>query len=170
MREKLPEYMVARVVMLEKMPLTPNGKVDRRSLEAMGLPESREEQEYIEPRSEVEKQLEGIWKELLNVERVSVHSNFFDLGGHSLLAARLMAQMRSSLGVELPLRTFFEKPTIAGLSEEVERLRSTRSAVASPIIAVSRESYRVKEPSYVAPVLEQERKLSLANHESGRPT
>jgi amino acid adenylation domain-containing protein len=144
MREKLPEYMVARVVMLEKMPLTPNGKVDRRSLEAMGLPESREEQEYIEPRSEVEKQLEGIWKELLNVERVSVHSNFFDLGGHSLLGVQLLSRVRTSFDVDLPLRTLFEKPTIAGVSEEIESMKLSTRIRKPKIKVVARELYGAK--------------------------
>jgi acyl carrier protein len=144
MREKLPEYMVAAVVVMEKLPLTSNGKVDRQQLAAIGVPERGEGEEYIGPRTEVEMRMEEMWRELLGLERVSVHANFFDLGGHSLLAARLMAAVRSSFGVDLPLRAFFENPTVAELSEEVGRRKSSRlAAPASPIIPASRETYRI---------------------------
>jgi amino acid adenylation domain-containing protein len=114
LKERLPEYMVPGVwVVLEELPLTANGKVDRR-----GLPEPegmRPELEsgYEEPGTETEKKLAEIWGEVLGVERVGVHDNFFDLGGHSLLATQVVSRIREGLGITLPLQTMFELPTIA---------------------------------------------------------
>src|SRR6185436_5757992 len=120
---KLPEHMVPPVlVVLEWLPLTANGKVDRRQLPA---PEEGDYQrgEYVAPRTELERRMCEIWEELLGVERVGIEDNFFDLGGHSLLATQVVSQVRSALGVELPLRAVFEHPTIAGLSEGLLELR-----------------------------------------------
>jgi acyl carrier protein len=115
---RLPEYMVPSVVVvLEKLPLTPNGKVDRKALPA---PEWRErEAEYIEPRSETEKILCGLWGEVLGVERVGVKGNFFELGGHSLLATQLVSRIRQVFALDLPLRTLFEAPTVEGLIDKM---------------------------------------------------
>jgi acyl carrier protein len=157
MREKLPEYMVAAVVLMERLPLTSNGKVDRQRLAGIGVPDRREEEEYVGPRTEVERRMEEVWRELLGLERVSVHANFFDLGGHSLLAARLMAAVRSSFEVDLPLRAFFEKPTVGELSEEIGRRKSNRlAAPALPIIPASREAYRISGLSAAFTSLESE--------------
>ena len=111
---KLPEYMVpSAFVPLERLPLTANGKVDRRALPA---PEMGDLQrgEYVAPRTELERRLCEIWEELLGVERVGIEDNFFELGGHSLLATRVVSRVRSALGRELPLRALFEHPTIGG--------------------------------------------------------
>ncbi|MBW8877601.1 MAG: amino acid adenylation domain-containing protein, partial [Acidobacteria bacterium] len=111
---KLPEYMVpSAFVVLDWLPLTASGKVDRRALPA---PEMGERGEYVAPRTEIERWLCEIWEELLGVERVGIEDNFFDLGGHSLLATQVVSRVRSALGVEVPLRTIFECPTIEGLS------------------------------------------------------
>ena len=123
--ERLPEYMVPGVwVVVEELPLTANGKVDRK-----GLPEPegmRPELEsgYEEPGTETEKKLAEIWGEVLGLERVGVHDNFFDLGGHSLLATQVVSRIREGLGVELPLRKLFEQATVAELAEEIERSRA----------------------------------------------
>ena len=120
----MPEYMVPGVwVVVEELPLTANGKVDRR-----GLPEPegmRPELEsgYEEPGTETEKKLAEIWGEVLGLERVGVHDNFFDLGGHSLLATQVVSRIREGLRVELPLRKLFEQATVAELAEEIERSR-----------------------------------------------
>jgi pristinamycin I synthase 3 and 4 len=114
----LPEYMVPSVyVVLETLPLTPNGKVDRRALPA---PEGVVRGEYVAPRNPTEEVLASIWCELLKLDRVGVHDNFFELGGHSLLAMRLLARIRDAFQIELPLRTLFEVPTVAGLAKRVE--------------------------------------------------
>ncbi|HEX2092659.1 MAG TPA: amino acid adenylation domain-containing protein, partial [Longimicrobiaceae bacterium] len=131
LRGRLPEYMVpAGVVVLEAFPLTGNGKLDRR---ALPMPEVGDAGEvYVAPRTPVEEVLAGIWAEVLRVERVGVEGSFFDLGGHSLLATRVVARVRSALGVELPLRALFENPTIAGLAERIEQARRAGAGVQAP--------------------------------------
>jgi acyl carrier protein len=112
LQSQLPEYMVpVAFVSLEAWPLTSNGKLDRNALPApeAGLSSGRP---YVAPRTPIEEVLAAIWIELLGVERVGVHDNFFDLGGHSLMAMRLMAAIRETLGINFPLKTFFESPTI----------------------------------------------------------
>jgi amino acid adenylation domain-containing protein len=117
----LPEYMVpAFVVVLEKLPLTANGKVDRTALPA---PEGRPTaMKYEAPRSQLELVIVGVWREILKTEKIGIHDNFFELGGHSLLATRLISQMRETFAVELPLRSIFETPTIAGLAEQIKAI------------------------------------------------
>jgi hypothetical protein len=120
--EKLPEYMVPRAwVFLERLPLTANGKVDRR-----GLPEVEGEGEcgYEGPRSAEEEIVCGLWGEVLKRERVGIRANFFELGGHSLLATQLVSRMRVALGVEVPLQALFEAPTVAGMMEKIEEYRA----------------------------------------------
>jgi len=117
-KEHLPEYMVpGAYVVLEKMPLTPNGKLDRRALPAPehGLRELQ--RTFVAPRNAVEKVLAGIWAEVLTLERVGVHDDFFELGGHSLLATQLVTRVRKALQVELPLRLIFEASTVSTLAE-----------------------------------------------------
>jgi len=118
LRRSLPDYMVpSAFVVLEALPLTANGKVDRKALPA---PEGRPDvAEYEGPRTPTEEVLAGIWCEILKLDRVGVHDNFFELGGHSLLAMRVVARLREAFKVELPLRTLFEGPTVRGLAERV---------------------------------------------------
>ena len=117
---KLPDYMIpSALVRLEQMPLTPNGKVDRRSLPApefMQLSSSA----ILLPATPTENLLAGIWREVLGREKVGVENNFFELGGHSLIATRVISQIRQVFAVELPLRSLFEHPTIVGLAKEID--------------------------------------------------
>src|SRR5207249_4782297 len=118
LRTKLPEYMVpAAFVELAALPLTANGKVDRGALPAPVRPER--EHPLVAPRTPVEAVLAGIWAEILGVEQVGVHDDFFDLGGHSLLASRLIARANQAFGLSTPLRSLFEAPTVAGLAEQL---------------------------------------------------
>ncbi len=120
LREKLPDYMVpSAYVPLARLPLTPNGKVDRRALPAPGRDRPDLATGYVAPRNALEAQLAAIWVEVLGAERVGVHDNFFELGGHSLSATRIVSKLRGVLHVEMPLRTVFETPTIAGLAESI---------------------------------------------------
>lgn len=120
LKQRLPEYMLpAAFVMLGEMPLSSNGKVDRRA-----LPEPKgtrlEETEIVGPRTAVEEVLANIWCRVLKLEAVSVHDNFFDLGGHSILATQLVTQLEEIFPTTLPLLTlFFENPTIAGFADAV---------------------------------------------------
>ncbi len=113
---RLPEYMVPSVFEpLPAMPLTPEGKVDRRALPA---PSGRAMTSgYVAPRTAAELKLARIWSEVLQLERVGIEDSFFDLGGHSFLAVQLASRIREEFGVELPLLQIFERPTIADLAE-----------------------------------------------------
>jgi surfactin family lipopeptide synthetase C len=118
LKEKLPEYMMPNVfVMLEKFPLTPNGKVDRRALPAPEHTRPELEETYVAPRTPVEQSLAEIWANVLGVERVGVNDNFFELGGHSLLAVQLFVRIRKWAGIDLPLATLLKSPTVQGLAE-----------------------------------------------------
>ncbi len=121
---RLPEYMIpATLVVLDKLPLTPSGKIDRRSLPVPDASRPQLDAGYIAPRNPIEQQLVSIWCEVLELEAVGVQDNFFALGGHSLLAMRLHARIASLWQIDLPLRRLFEAPTIAGLASEIETLR-----------------------------------------------
>jgi amino acid adenylation domain-containing protein/thioester reductase-like protein len=122
--ERLPAYMVpAAYVILDEFPLTPNGKVNRRALPAPELDRASLETEFVAPQTLLEEQLAMLCQQILRVERVGVHDNFFDLGGDSLLAARLISRVRDEYDVSLPLRILFSNPSVAGLAEAIEVAR-----------------------------------------------
>jgi amino acid adenylation domain-containing protein len=138
-KQSLPEHMVpSAFVTLAALPLTANGKVDRRALPAPnGRPETAA---YVAPRTPTEEVLAGIWGEVLKVERVGVADNFFELGGHSLLATRVMARMREAFGLELPLRGLFESQSITDFADRIDTIRwaALRSG-ADPVPTHSRQ-------------------------------
>jgi amino acid adenylation domain-containing protein len=118
--ERLPTSMLpAAFVLLDALPLTANGKLDRAALPAPDASGQRQEADFVAARTPVEELLAGIWSQLLRVERVGVHDNFFDLGGHSLLATQLLARLRVAFQVELPLRALFAAPTVAALAMNI---------------------------------------------------
>ena len=124
LRRSLPDYMVPSLLMeLDELPLTPNGKLDRKALPDPETALPSEEEAFVAPRTPTEEVLAGIWAEVLGRERVSVDDDFFALGGHSLLAAQVTSRIVQDLGVELPVRSLFESPTVAELAEEAEALR-----------------------------------------------
>ena len=133
--KKLPDYMIpSAFVQLEAMPLTPNGKIDRRALPAPDASTLASETSFVAPRNSIELQLAQIWSEVLGVSPIGVQDNFFDLGGHSLLAVRLMAQISQQFGQHLPLATLFRANTIEKLTillgEEIT------SQFWSPLVAI----------------------------------
>ncbi|BAY38737.1 amino acid adenylation [Nostoc sp. NIES-2111] len=132
LKEKLPEYMVpSAIVILDALPLSANRKLDRRALPAPDLHNQLSDQ-YVAPRKPIEEIVSVIWAQVLKVERVGIHDNFFELGGHSLLATQLVSRVRSSLNVELPLRSLFAAPTVAELSQHIQQLQQqdlTTSAI-----------------------------------------
>lgn len=123
LRKRLPDYMVpSAVVRVESIPLTPNGKVDRRALPA---PEAAAPPtDYVAPRTRTEEVLASIWQDLLGIPRVGIHDDFFALGGHSLLGTRCAAQMYERLGVSVPVRIVLEAPTVAELAAHTDRIAS----------------------------------------------
>lgn len=119
LKTALPEYMVpSAFVILERLPLTSNGKLDRRALPAPG-PEAYVSRQYEAPQGEVERTLADIWERLLPIDRVGRQDDFFELGGHSLLATRVISHIRELLRVELPVRALFDTPTVEQLSVRV---------------------------------------------------
>ena len=141
LKDKLPEFMVPSVfVLLETLPLMPNGKVDRG---ALPLPETARlelENVFVGPRTEAEQLVAQAWREVLKVEKVGVHNNFFELGGHSLTATQVIARLRDAFRTEVPLRFLFETPTVADLTHKIETLNGQDDYLRfPPIVRVSRE-------------------------------
>jgi amino acid adenylation domain-containing protein len=121
---RLPDYMVpAHFIFLDHLPLSPNGKVDYRALPAPDQRARPAEDRFASPRTEVEQALAKILSQVLGLEQISRHDNFFHLGGHSLLAAQAAERIRETLHVALDLRAFLETPTVEGLARRVEVLR-----------------------------------------------
>src|SRR6185369_5274785 len=103
-KNTLPEYMIpAAFVTLEALPLTPNGKVDRRRLSAMEAVQPEVKETYVSPRSELERGIAGVWQEVLKVQKVGVHDNFFNLGGHSLLIVQVNDKLREALQIDVSI-------------------------------------------------------------------
>ena len=128
---KLPEYMVpSTFVFLDILPLTPNGKIDRRALPPPESTRPELEQAFIAPRTPEEEIIAGVWREVLGLEYMGIHDNFFALGGHSLKATRITARLRTVVQIELPLRTLFEAPTVAGLASIIAQSQERSSVQA----------------------------------------
>jgi amino acid adenylation domain-containing protein len=141
LQKSLPDYMVpASFVILESLPLTTNGKVDRKALPAPELAGAAGAANYVEAQTMVQEILAATWIAVLKVERVGINDNFFELGGHSLLATQVISRIRESFQLEIPLRAIFEAPTIATLSARIEaELKSGHGTSAPPITIVSRD-------------------------------
>jgi amino acid adenylation domain-containing protein len=119
LRRSLPEYMIpAAFIALDEIPLTPNGKIDRRALPVPDRDVAGAG--YVAPRTPLEAAVAKLWRETLHLPRVGVTDRFFEVGGHSLLAVRIMAAIRDRYGVDLPLTRFFQNPTVAGMAASIE--------------------------------------------------
>ncbi|WP_142245578.1 non-ribosomal peptide synthetase, partial [Mycobacterium sp. IS-836] len=126
--DRLPEFMVpAAIMLMESLPLTVNGKLDKRRLPA---PEFVGATAYRAPRNDRERVLAGLFAEIVGVTRLGIDDGFFDLGGHSLSATRLVARVNAELGVEVPIRALFDAPTVAGLAEWIGAHAGEPAAVA----------------------------------------
>jgi amino acid adenylation domain-containing protein len=140
LKQKLPEYMVpGTFVILDALPLTASGKLNRRALPAPDESELRpsaapSDHEAVAPKTPLEQSLAAIWSELLGVKAIGSNDNFFELGGHSLLAVRLFAQIEKRLGKRLPLATLFQAPTVAQLAAVIEK---DRKAAWSSLVAIN---------------------------------
>src|SRR5206468_5852775 len=124
---RLPEFMVpATFVLLPNLPLNANGNVDRATLPDPTDSNTLHDDAFGAPRNEVERTVAGILATLLGVEKVGVDANFFALGGHSLLGTQLIVRLRDIFGLELPLRSVFEAPSVRELAAEIDRLLLAR--------------------------------------------
>ncbi len=143
LRRLLPDPMVPEAfVWVERLPLTPNGKLDRAALPAPDLGAARGTGAAEAPATPDEEEIAAIWGRLLDLERVGRHESFFALGGHSLLAARVVAALRDAFGIEVPLRSLFEEPTVAGLARVVAGLRGGPAGAADRIPRLPRDTGR----------------------------
>jgi amino acid adenylation domain-containing protein len=141
LQDVLPRYMVpGAFVIMQSLPLTAHGKIDRRALPAPDHARSEAEGSFLAPRSPVEEVLASIWTDVLGLDRVSVLDNFFDLGGHSLLATQVISRVRESFQIDIPLRRLFEAPSVAGLAESIEAaMRQDQGPQLPPIERASRD-------------------------------
>ena len=154
LRKKLPDYMMpSAFVVLDKFPLTPNGKTDRKALAATSLERAPVKQAFTPPRTPAEETLAKIWRELLVQSEIGIDDNFFEIGGHSLLAMQLMARVRKEFQAELSLRQIFEAPTIAELADVL--MEKEQSSEAPLPLARSRIS-----PEHAQELLEKLDELS----------
>jgi acyl carrier protein len=122
LRDRLPEYMIPATFMtLDEMPLTTSGKVDRRALPAPQQSRPDLDKQYAAPQNEIEQKIAAIWQEVLQVERVGIHDNFFDLGGHSLLILQMQGKLHEQLQSDLSMVEMFKHPTVHSLAERLMR-------------------------------------------------
>ena len=129
LKQKLPEYMLpAAFVQMTALPLTHNGKVDRRALPDPESVRSESKEIYIAPRNELERTIATIWREMLHLEKVGIHDNFFDLGGHSLLMVQTHGKLQQALGREIAVIQMFQYPTISMLAEHLSRAEFEQSS------------------------------------------
>ena len=150
LKRKLPEYMIpSAFVVLDALPLTPSGKVDRRRLPALDRARSQRESGYVAPRNVLEERLAKIWERVLGVEPISVTDNFFDLGGHSLLAVRLFVRIERRMARSLPLASIFQAPTV----EQLAAMICTAPSSATSGCLVALESEGKKPPLFCLPGL-----------------
>ncbi|MBD2452311.1 amino acid adenylation domain-containing protein [Nostoc sp. FACHB-152] len=133
LRSQLPEYMVPSViVLLNKLPLTPSGKVDRQALPVPTYENNKEN--FVAPQTPIELVLANIWSEILGLTQVGIYDHFLDLGGHSLLATQVISRIRNALQIELPLHSLFESATIAELAKLIETDRQQIQTITLPPI------------------------------------
>jgi amino acid adenylation domain-containing protein len=139
LQRSLPEYMVPSVfVLLQELPLSPSGKLDRRALPEPETSRPDRVGEYVAAQNPIEESLSEIWREVLKLDRVSVHDNLFDVGGHSLLATRIAVRIRETFQIDLPLRILYGAPTIAELAVAVVQ-RQAEMADAGDLEALLKE-------------------------------
>jgi acyl carrier protein len=114
-------------VLIDKIPLSANGKVDRNSLPDPDSGNLAASTDFVEPRTELEELLVNIWKDVVGIDRIGIHDNFFDLGGHSLLVTQVVSRIRDALDIELPVRAVFESPTVAELAVAVVQAQAQQT-------------------------------------------
>ncbi|MDY6901763.1 MAG: AMP-binding protein [Cyanobacteriota bacterium] len=142
--EKLPDYMIpSRFVFLNSIPLTVNGKIDRKALPVPDV-SSIQLENFVPPSNPTEEILATIWENILGVEKVGIHDNFFELGGNSLIASQVISRIRQAFSVEITLQSLFEKPTISGLEERIKTLEWLRESQEATMTNVVNEMEEVE--------------------------
>lgn len=132
---RLPEYMVpSAFVFLDDLPLTTNGKVDRRALPAPDTSRPELEETFVAPRTTDEEMLARIWSEVLGIDQIGIHDTFFELGGHSLVATQVISRIRKAFQVDLPVYILFQEPTVAKLAAKIAEARDNGNAFATPAL------------------------------------
>ncbi|MFP5265686.1 MAG: amino acid adenylation domain-containing protein [Blastocatellia bacterium] len=140
LREKLPRYMVpSAIVQLDEFPLTVHGKLDRQALPAPDFSQNYFHDSYVPPRTAREELLVDMWAELLSVERVGIHDNYFDLGGNSLSAVQLISRVNEAFDTDIPLQVLFDNPTVSGLAQNMDVIAGAGLPQAPLIQPVPRE-------------------------------
>jgi len=150
LQRTLPQYMLpAGYHALDQVPLTPNGKIDRRALLDVDVSATDlVAKELVLPRDPVEEVLADIWREVLGTPRIGVHDDFFELGGHSLLATQVVSRTRERFRIELPFRSIFESPTVEGLAQQVREATEARiGEPPSQIVSRPRVRHKLAPPS-----------------------
>ncbi|WP_455929671.1 amino acid adenylation domain-containing protein [Pseudomonas fluorescens] len=138
LREQLPDYMVpAHLIFLDRMPLNPNGKLDRHALPKPDA--SQSQQAWVAPVTELEQQVAAVWANILGVERVGLTDHFFEMGGHSLLAMQVVSRLRHALGREVPLKLVFEQPRLEGFAGALHALEGGLGEQAPALVPVGRD-------------------------------
>ncbi|MFL5588019.1 MAG: non-ribosomal peptide synthetase [Ktedonobacteraceae bacterium] len=156
LRDKLPEYMIpTRFVLLEAMPLNANGKVNRGALPVPDQAHPELESTFMKARTPLEETIAATWSQVLEIEQVGIHDNFLTLGGHSLLAMQIIARLQTTLHTAVPLKSFFEAPTVAQLAEVITHLQSQEASELPAPGRYSREAYQVQLSS--VPVAQESR-------------
>jgi acyl-coenzyme A synthetase/AMP-(fatty) acid ligase/acyl carrier protein len=144
LKQYLPSYMIpSAFVFMESLPLTQNGKVDRQSLPHYRESDLKVERPYAPPRSQTERMLASLWESSLGLERISINDDFFEIGGDSIIAVQLVSKIRAAFQLDLGMQLLFESPTIAGVSDAIERMRTASNGLqAIGLKRYSREIYR----------------------------
>jgi acyl carrier protein len=147
LKSRLPDYMVPSwIEILDSLPLSPNGKVDRSALPVPDWARPDVSGTFVAPRTATEQLLATMWSEVLGFDRIGVYDNFFELGGHSLLATQIVSRVRNAFQMELPLRTLFEDPTVASLAKAVEAAGSAKEgSTPAAVPRISRRSVSIDQ-------------------------
>lgn len=134
---RIPDYMIpSSFIFVDEIPLTANGKVDHKALRALEGRRPELDKVFVAPRNAAEEMLAGIWAEVLKLDHIGVHDDFFEIGGHSLLGTRVISRVNHAFGINVPLRTLFEAPTIASFAEAVDTF--VRMDQGAPLLAMTR--------------------------------
>lgn len=134
LQKKLPEYMIpSEFILLDALPLTANGKVNRQALPQLQNLRTQFKTNYVTPQTETEKSIASIWQEVLRVEKVGINDNFFELGGDSLQATQVISRMREKFPVNLPVQNLLQAPTLSSLAKSIEEIQQTTQKLQAPI-------------------------------------